>query len=346
MPQLGLVVDVFARALERLRTVLNLQQDYLEIRELTDHREAENVTLREEIKISFKDDELVGKSHAFRTALHQVEQVGRTDSTVLLLGDTGTGKGLIARRIHKQSERKDRPLVTVNCAALPAALIESELFGHEKGAFTGAVDRKIGRFELADGGTIFLDEVGDLPLELQAKLLRILEDHEFERLGSSTTRTVDTRIIAATNRNLDMLIEKGEFRADLYYRLSVFPIRNPSLRERRDDIPLLVWFFITNLQGRLGKTFERVPAKVMDALISYDWPGNIRELRNIVERAMILSPGPKLELGDILPVGWTGMGASAPTPERIPSLEEVETAHILSVLEVSIAGLSDPFIAG
>ena len=346
VPQLGLVGNVFASAIERRRTDLHLQQAYLEIRKLKDHLEAENVTLREEIKISFKDDELIGKSHAFRTALHQVEQVGRTDSTVLLLGDTGTGKGLIARRIHKQSERKDRPLVTVNCAALPAALIESELFGHEKGAFTGAVDRKIGRFELADGGTIFLDEVGDLPLELQAKLLRILEDHEFERLGSSTTRTVDTRIIAATNRNLDMLIEKGEFRADLYYRLSVFPIRNPSLRERRDDIPLLVWFFITNLQGRLGKTFERVPAKVMDALISYDWPGNIRELRNIVERAMILSPGPKLELGDILPVGWTGMGASAPTPERIPSLEEVETAHILSVLEVSIAGLSDPFIAG
>jgi transcriptional regulator with GAF, ATPase, and Fis domain len=334
VPQLGLVGNVFASAIERRRADLDLQQAYVEIRKLKDHLEAENVTLREEIKISIKDDELIGKSHAFRTVLHQVEQVGPTDSTVLLLGDTGTGKGLIARRIHEQSERKDRPLVIVNCAALPAALIESELFGHEKGAFTGAVDRKIGRFELADGGTIFLDEVGDLPLELQAKLLRILQDHEFERLGSSTTRTVDTRVIAATNRNLDMLIEKGEFRADLYYRLSVFPIRIPSLRERRDDIPLLVWFFITNLQGRLGKTFERVPAPVMDALISYDWPGNIRELRNIVERAMILSPGPKLELGDILPVGRTGMSVSAPTPERPgASLEEVESAHIISVLE-------------
>jgi transcriptional regulator with GAF, ATPase, and Fis domain len=334
VPQLGLVGNVFASAIERRRADLDLQQAYVEIRKLKDHLEAENVTLREEIKISFKDDDLIGKNHAFLTVLHQAEQVGRTDSTVLLLGDTGTGKGLIARRIHQQSERKDRPMVTVNCAALPVALIESELFGHEKGAFTGAVDRKIGRFELADGGTIFLDEVGDLPLELQAKLLRILHDHEFERLGSSTTRTVDTRVIAATNRNLDMLIEKGAFRADLYYRLGVFPIRIPSLRERRDDIPLLVWFFITNLQTRLGKTFERIPANMMDALISYDWPGNVRELRNVVERAMILSPGPRLELGSILPVRGSGMNASARAPEHSSAnLEEIESAHIVRVLE-------------
>jgi transcriptional regulator with GAF, ATPase, and Fis domain len=332
--RLGVVGEVLYNALYRQRADLELEQAYTEIRILKDHLEAENVTLREEIKTSFRDDDLVGKSHAFRTILHQVEQVAGTDSTVLLLGDTGTGKGLIARRIHRQSGRKDHPLVTVNCAALPATLIETELFGHEKGAFTGAVDRKIGRFELADGGTIFLDEIGDLPIELQAKLLRVLEDHEFERLGSSTTRTVDTRVIAATNRNLDTLIASGAFRADLYYRLGVFPIRIPPLRERRDDIPLLVWFFITTLQTRLGKTFETIIPRMMDALLSYDWPGNVRELRNIVERAMILSPGPTLELRGVLPGRRTGTGASARRSERPgTNLEEVQRAHVVKVLE-------------
>jgi len=333
--QLGAVGEVLFNALYRRRADVELQEALDEIKRLRDHLEAENVTLREEIKASFKVDELIGKSHMFRRAIYQVEQVGRTSSTVLLLGDTGTGKGLIARRIHQESRRKNHPLVTVNCAALPATLIESELFGHEKGAFTGAVDRKIGRFELADGGTIFLDEVGDLPLELQAKLLRILQDHEFERVGSSTTRTVDTRLIAATNRDLDKLIEQGTFRADLYYRLGVFPIRIPSLRERRDDIPLLVWFFITSLQTRFGKTFEIVSPQAMDALISYDWPGNVRELRNIVERAMILSPGPELEIMEVLPIRRTTRDGAPPrTDERASaSLEEIERSHIISVLE-------------
>jgi DNA-binding NtrC family response regulator len=333
--RLGVVGEVLYSALYRRRVDIELQEAYDEIQRLKDHLEAENVTLREEIKVSFKDDELIGKSHVFRRVIHQVEQVGRTDSTVLILGETGTGKGLIARRIHRESGRKDRPMVTVNCAALPATLIESELFGHEKGAFTGAVDRKIGRFELADGGTILLDEVGDLPLELQTKLLRVLQDHEFERVGSSTTRTVDTRVVAATNRDLDKLIELGAFRSDLYYRLGVFPIRIPSLRERRDDIPLLVWFFITSLQTRSGKTFEIVPPQVMDALISYDWPGNVRELRNIVERAMILSPGRELKLTDVLPVRrTTGTGAPPLTAERASaSLEEIERSHIIGVLE-------------
>jgi transcriptional regulator with GAF, ATPase, and Fis domain len=224
----------------------------------------------------------------------------------------------------------------VNCAALPGSLIESELFGHEKGAFTGAVSRKIGRFELADGGTIFLDEIGDLPVELQSKLLRVLQDREFERLGSSTTRTVDARVIAATNRDLDALIEEGTFRADLYYRLGVFPIRIPSLRERRDDIPLLVWYFITMLQTRLGKKFDTVPRPAMDALISYAWPGNVRELQNIVERSMILSPGGTLDLDS----SFLANGGFTPTTEQTSahqslSLEEVERTHILSVLEAS-----------
>jgi PAS domain S-box-containing protein len=304
---------------ERKRAALELKQAYDEIRELKDHLEIENLTLREEIRISFEDDELIGKSTAFRTVLQQVEHVAPTYSTVLILGETGTGKGLIARKIHQLSGRKDRSLVNVNCA---------------EGAFTGAVHRKIGRFELADGGTIFLDEIGDLPIELQAKLLRVLQDHEFERLGSSTTRTVDTRIIAATNRDLDALIEQGTFRPDLYYRLSVFPIRIPPLRERRSDIPLLVWFFITLLQSRLGKTIESVPSRVMDGLTSYDWPGNVRELQNIVERAMILSPGARLELDADFPWGQSGTRASTRTRGRkSEKLEEVERTHIVSVLE-------------
>ncbi len=326
----GIIRDIT----ERERANLELKQAYDEIRKLKERLETENLTLREEIKVSFEDNELVGESHAFRTVLQQAEHVAPTDSTVLILGETGTGKGLIARKIHQLSRRRDLPMVNVNCAALPATLIESELFGHEKGAFTGATDRKIGRFELADGGTIFLDEIGDLPIELQAKLLRVLQDHEFERIGSSTTRTVDTRIIAATNRDLGALIEQGAFRADLYYRLGVFPIRIAPLRERRSDIPLLVWFFITMLQPRLGKTLESIPSRVMEALTAYDWPGNVRELQNIVERAMILSSGTKLELDDAL----MGQGRGAPASGRTgqqqgDKLEDAQRVHIIRVLE-------------
>jgi DNA-binding NtrC family response regulator len=327
---LGTVQDI--TAIKQVN--LELEQAYHEIRKLKDHLEIENVTLKEELKTSFEDNELIGKSHAFSTVLYQVEQVGPTDSTVLLRGETGTGKGLIARRIHQQSGRKDRPMITVNCAALPATLIESELFGHEKGAFTGATDQKTGRFELADGGTIFLDEIGDLPIELQAKLLRILQDHEFERLGSSTTRTVDTRVIAATNRDLDLLIEQGAFRADLYYRLGVFPIQIPPLRKRRSDISLLVWFFITILQTRLDKTIETIPARVMDALIAYDWPGNVRELRNIIERAMILSSGTSLELDSALMGHHRSTGVSErPVQQQGDNLEDAQRGHIVRVLE-------------
>jgi transcriptional regulator with GAF, ATPase, and Fis domain len=252
---------------------------------------------------------------------------------VLLLGETGTGKGLIARKIHELSGRSKHPMITVNCAALPSTLIESELFGHEKGAFTGAIAQKTGRFELADGGTIFLDEIGELPLELQAKLLRVLQDQEFERVGSSQTRTVNVRIITATNRDLENLIKRGEFRADLYYRLGVFPIRAPSLRERRGDIPLLVWFFISELQPRLGKEISEVSAHAMDTLSAYDWPGNIRELRNIIERAMILSPGSTLQLDDWFPGHREFTDNSAQVSERAgETIEEVERKHIEKVL--------------
>ena len=334
LPQLGLLGNILTSAIEQQRTDLKLLQAYDEIQQLKDRLEAENITLREEIKTSFYDNEFVGRSTAIKTVIHQVQQVARTDSTVLFLGETGTGKSYIARMLHRQSSRENQALVTVNCAALPAELIESELFGHEKGAFTGAVNRKIGRFELADGATIFLDEIGDLPLHLQAKLLRVLQDHEYERLGSSTTRTVDARIIAATNRDLDQLIDQGMFREDLYYRLSIFPVRVPSLREHRSDIPLLVWFFIAELQGPLGKTIETIPTVAMDALTSYDWPGNIRELRNVIERAMILSPGTTLELENTF--------SSYHKPNHTPfipqkgkseSLKDVERMHIIKVLE-------------
>jgi transcriptional regulator with GAF, ATPase, and Fis domain len=266
--------------------------------------------------------------------MYQTQQVAPVDSTVLLLGETGVGKGLIARKIHQLSSRSDRPLVTVNCASLPAPLIESELFGHEKGAFTGAVGRKKGRFELAQGGTLFLDEIGDLPIELQAKLLRVLQDQEFERLGSSTTITVDVRVIAATNRNLESLIKQGEFRADLYYRLGVFPIQVPPLRDRRDDIPLLVWFFVSELQYKLGKTIDEISTPSMDALTTYEWPGNIRELKNVIERAMILSPGSALELGEWFAGGNELKGTPTQVHEQNgESIEEIERAHIEKVLK-------------
>jgi len=333
LSQLSLFGNIVADAIDRQSMDLALKQAFGEIQDLKEKLLVENETLRQEVEVLYADDELIGKTHVFRTAIFQAEQVAPTDSTVLLLGETGTGKGLIARRIHELSGRSQRPLITVNCAALPASLIESELFGHEKGAFTGAIKQKIGRFELAHGGTIFLDEVGDLPTELQAKLLRVLHDQEFERLGSSTTITVDARVIAATNRDLDQLIEQGEFRADLYYRLSVFPIRAPALRERRGDIPLLVWFFVSELQHRLGKKLDEVSARAMNALTAYDWPGNVRELRNIIERAMILSPGSVLQLDDWFPGQRIFTRTSSQTHERSgETIQEVERAHIEKVL--------------
>ena len=331
--QLGFCGNIIGDAVAHQRAHITLEQAFNEIQALKEKLVVENETLRQEVDVLYADDELIGKSHVFRAAIYQAEQVAPTDSTVLLLGETGTGKGLIARRIHELSGRSERPMITVNCAALPSSLIESELFGHEKGAFTGAINRKLGRFELADGGTIFLDEVGDLPTDLQAKLLRVLQDQEFERLGSTTTRNVDVRVIAATNRNLDQLIEQGDFRADLYYRLGVFPIRAPALREHRGDIPLLVWFFISDLQHRLGKDIDEVTVQAMDVLTAYDWPGNVRELKNIIERAMILSPTSVLQLDD-----WFSSEHDVKVVSFQPhdgageTIEEVERAHMEKVL--------------
>ncbi len=290
---------------------------------------AQNQYLREEIKLTYNFEEIISKNKNFQKVLQQIEQVASTDATVLILGESGTGKELIARAVHNISNRSKRPLVKVNCATLPANLIESELFGHEKGAFTGAMDRKIGRFELADGGTIFLDEIGELPVELQAKLLRVLQEGEFERLGNPKTMKVNVRVIAATNRNLQQAIEKKEFREDLYYRLNVFPITCPPLRDRKEDIPLLVKHFCHKHEGKIGKKITSIPANVIDALIAYDWPGNIRELENIIERALILSSNGSLEQGDWIPVQQINSSGG----KAVSKLEDVEKEHIIETLK-------------
>jgi transcriptional regulator with GAF, ATPase, and Fis domain len=290
--------------------------------------QAQNQYLQEEIKLTYNFEEIVSKSTVFQRVLHQIEQVAATDATVLILGESGTGKELIARAIHNISNRSKKPLVKVNCATLPANLIESELFGHEKGAFTGALEKKIGRFELANAGTIFLDEIGELPVELQAKLLRVLQEGEFERLGNPNTLKVNTRVIAATNRNLQLAIEKKEFREDLYYRLNVFPVVCPPLRDRKEDIPLLVKHFCHKHEGKIGRRINDIPKNVMDALMAYDWPGNIRELENIIERAMILSTKGSLEYGEWIPVGKVSVNGK-PAAGR---LEDVEREHIIETL--------------
>jgi transcriptional regulator with GAF, ATPase, and Fis domain len=287
------------------------------------------VYLQQELETTHGYGEIVGTAPPMKSVYEAIEKVAATDSTVLITGETGTGKELVARAIHSASQRKDKVLVRVNCAALPAGLIESELFGHEKGAFTGATSRKIGRFELANGGTIFLDEIGDIPLDLQNKLLRVLQEGEFERLGDSQTRKVDVRVIAATNRELSDAIEEGLFRSDLFYRLNVFPIGVPALRERSKDIPLLVKHLVMKYSVKLGKSIESIPQAAMNALMAYDWPGNVRELENVIERAVILTGGTELELGD-----WLTAATSA-GPSRIPTLEELERDHITRVLEAT-----------
>ena len=321
-------------------------QSYQEIDSLKAKLEKENVYLQEELRTEHNFEEIVGNSPALLKALHDVDQVAPTDSTVLIYGETGTGKELVARAIHSRSARNCRALVNVNCSAISAGLVESELFGHIKGAFTGALERRTGRFELAHGGTIFLDEIGELSLETQVKLLRVLQEHEFEPVGSSRSLRVDVRVIAATNRNLHEAVQAGHFRSDLFYRLNVFPIELPPLRERRSDIPLLVAFCISRFSKRLGKKIDGVSRESMENLVNYPWPGNIRELQNVIERAVVLSVDPILRLDrDLVPVGGSTKGMETPeraAPERrqadlespkLLTLDEVDRNHILAALQ-------------
>ena len=298
-----------------------------QIQKLKEQLEAERAYLQEEIKLEYNHENIIGQSDVIKYVLYKVEQISPSNTIVLVLGETGTGKELVARAIHSLGPRKNRALVKVNCATLPTNLIESELFGHEKGSFTGAHTRQLGRFEVADGTTLFLDEIGELPLELQPKLLRVIQDGEFERLGSSKTIKVDTRIIAATNRNLEEEVRKGLFREDLWYRLNVFPITAPSLRDRLEDIPLLTEFYVKKISKRMGKNIEIIPDNVMTALMNYHWPGNVRELENVLERAVINSSGPKLRLVDELKKVPRDMGDDSKT------LNDVEHDYILRILE-------------
>jgi PAS domain S-box-containing protein len=309
----------------------SLRKAFSEIQTLQQQHQAENLYLREEIKGEHNFDEIIGQSDVLKSVLFRVEQVAPSDATVLILGETGVGKELIARAIHQLSPLNIRPLVKVNCAALPVNLIESELFGHEKGAFTGAEAKRVGRFELAHGGTLFLDEIGMLPLELQTKLLQVLQDGEFERLGSSQTIRVDVRVIAATNQDLEEDVRSGRFRKDLYYRLQVFPITVPPLRDRQEDIPLLVRSFVEKFARKSGKAIDTVPAEALEALQRYPWPGNVRELQNVIERAVINTRGPSLHLMDTL----AAPGALGPASPRIRTLAESEAECIVWTLEAT-----------
>ncbi len=315
---------------ERKKAEGSLLETYAEIKRLKDQLEAENIYLEQEVARQYNFGEIIGQSNILARVFTQVEQVAPMNATVLLLGETGTGKGVVARAIHSRSTRKSRPLITVNCTTLPAALVESELFGRERGAFTGSDARQIGRFELADGGTIFLDEIGEMPLELQSKLLRVIQDGEFERLGSPRTLKTDVRIIAATNRNLAEEVKNGRFREDLYYRLNVFPITMPPLRQRKDDIPLLVNHFVSKFNAKIGKKIETVSKETLRTLEEYHWPGNVRELESVIERAVIISQGSSLQVLD----RFDTFGKSEePGGQEIKALIDLEHDHILQVLQ-------------
>jgi formate hydrogenlyase transcriptional activator len=322
-------VDFLAQVATQVAIAVENALAYGQIAELKDKLSQEKLYLEDELRSEMNFEEIVGKSAALRRVLQQVETVAPTDSTVLIYGETGTGKELIARAIHQLSPRRPQAFVKLNCAAIPTGLLESELFGHEKGAFTGAIAQRIGRFELADRGTVFLDEIGEIPLELQPKLLRVLQDREFERLGSTRTLRTDARLIAATNRDLAAMVDEQQFRADLFYRVNVFPVHVPPLRERPEDIPLLVRHFAQQSARRMRKAIETIPSDTMQGLTQYPWPGNIRELQNIIERAVILSPGPVLQvpLTDLTP------RAALVRPTAHDTLEEAERKHILAVLE-------------
>jgi formate hydrogenlyase transcriptional activator len=308
---------------------------YGKIAELTERLAQEKLYLEEEIRGEMDFEGIVGQSSALRHVLNLVETVAPSDSTVLLLGETGTGKELIARAIHDRSRRKDRTFVKLNCAAIPTGLLESELFGHERGAFTGAISQKLGRLELADQGSLFLDEVGDIPIEIQPKLLRALQEREFERLGSTLTKKVNVRLVAATNRDLEQMIERREFRQDLYYRLNVFPIRIPPLRERPEDIPLLVRYFTQKYSRRMEKQIDSIPTAAMKKLAAWHWPGNIRELENFIERSVILTHTSALQL----PLGEIGTnGTTPPIPDSQEMLDRGEITRILKETKGKVAG--------
>jgi len=326
------LTEILGGALQRWHHEQGIRASVEVMEQLNRRLQTDNLYLKEEIKGLHDFEDIVGESAPLRLALARVGQVAPTNSTVLLLGPTGSGKELFARAVHDRSRRQARTLVRVNCAALPPTLVESELFGHEKGAFTGAVSTRQGRFELADGGTIFLDEIGDLTPDVQVKFLRVLQEGEFERVGSSQTRKVDVRVIAATHQDLEAAVADGRFRADLFYRLSVYPIRLPSLQERAEDIPRLVWFFVNRHQRDLGRRITEIPPHVMDALQQNAWAGNVRELENVVERAMIASNGPVLRLDTPLALG---MATTAAVEMRAGAelLHDVERAHIATVLE-------------
>jgi formate hydrogenlyase transcriptional activator len=299
--------------------------------------EKEKLYLEDELRTDSKFEDIIGNAKALKRVLKQIETVAPTDSAVLILGETGTGKEALARAVHDLSPRRDRAFVKVNCASVPAGLLESELFGHEQGAFTGAIARRIGRFELAHQGTLFLDEVGEIPLELQPKLLRVLQEKQFERLGSSRTMTSDVRIVAATNRDLTKLIALGQFRSDLFYRLSVFPVMVPPLRDRPEDVPLLVHFFLAKIAKRLGKEVDVVSPDTMEVLCRYSWPGNVRELEHVIERAAILSPGPELRISlDEL------AQSDAAVPKASTTLEDIEREHIIRVLRETKGKIGGP----
>lgn len=322
----GAVVS-FKDITKRREAEQGLTRALKELDELRIQLERENQYLQHEIKLEHNFEEIISQSQKFKKVLSDLEQVANTNATVLITGESGTGKELIARAVHNISDRKDRPLVKLNCAALPATLIESELFGHEKGAFTGALNKKIGRFELADGGTLFLDEIGEMPLELQPKLLRVLQEGEFERLGDTRTINVDVRVIAATNRKLEAEIEKNSFREDLYYRLNVFPLNLPPLREREEDIPLLASHFLRKYNAAFGKSVQGINKSSLESLMTYSWPGNIRELENVIERAVIISKGSTLDLKDSLP------RARKLDKQEFITLEENERSLIKRTLE-------------
>jgi formate hydrogenlyase transcriptional activator len=333
---LGQVANQIALAVENALA-------YGEISQLKDRLARENVYLQSEIRSELHFEEIVGNSVALRRVLREIETVAPADSTVLICGETGTGKELIARALHNLSSRKSNAFVKLNCAAIPTGLLESELFGHEKGAFTGAIAQRIGRFELAHHGTIFLDEIGEIPLELQPKLLRVLQEREFERLGSTRTLRSDARLIAATNRDLKTMVDDQKFRSDLYYRLNVFPIRVPALRERPEDIPLLVRHFVQEFSRRNNRVIDTIPSETMEAFVRYHWPGNIRELQNVIERAVIISKGPVLNvpLAELKPYMSTKASPAVKEARQVKHeslqdrLDDTERTEILRALEAA-----------